>query len=128
VLRTWDDRQVVVPTIKFLETTFQNWTFDSSELIGAVMLHLDPLAEIEPLRTEFKRQLGAHPQWDKRHATLRVSDASAGSIEVRLAMSARDPGDLFELRCAIREAMLAWIREHQPRAIAHGRTDEGEKP
>ena len=38
-------------------------------------------------------------------------------------MSARDPGDLFELRCAIREAMLAWIREHQPLAIARQRTD-----
>jgi small-conductance mechanosensitive channel len=124
VLRTWDERQVVVPTIKFLETTFQNWTRDSSELIGTVMLHLDPLAEIAPLRTEFERQLAAHPLWDRRSAKLRVTEASAASIEVRLAMSARDPGSLFELRCAIREAMLAWIREHQPLAIASQRTEQ----
>ena len=123
VLRTWDERQVVVPTVKFLESTFENWTRDSSELVGAVILHLDPLAEIAPLRTEFERQLAVNPRWDRRSAKLHVTDAAAGSIEVRLAMSARGPGDLFELRCAVREAMLAWIREHQPLAIAHQRTD-----
>ena len=119
VLRTWDERRAVVPTAKFLETTFVNWTRDGSELTGTVMLHLDPLAEIAPLRAEFERQVAAHPLWDRRSADLHVTEASAGSIEVRLAMTARDPGALFELRAAIREDMLAWIREHQPGAIAH---------
>jgi len=123
LLRTWDERQIVVPTVKFLEATFENWTRDSSALVGTVMLHLDPLAEIVPLRAEFERQLAAHPAWDKRSASLKLIDASAGSIAVRLAMSARDPAALFELRCAIREAMLAWIREHQPLAIARQRGD-----
>ena len=118
VLRTWDERRAIVPTSKFLETTFQNWTRDGSELIGTVLLHLDPLAEIAPLREEFERQVAAHPLWDKRSARLHVTEASAGSIEVRLAMSAREPVALFELRSAIREGMLAWIREHQPQAIA----------
>jgi small-conductance mechanosensitive channel len=119
VLRTWDERRAVVPTARFLETTFVNWTRDGSELTGTVMLHLDPLAEIAPLRAEFERQVAAHPLWDRRSADLHVTEASAGSIEVRLAMTARDPGALFELRAAIREDMLAWIREHQPGAIAH---------
>jgi hypothetical protein len=41
-------------------------------------------------------------------------------------MSAHDPAALFELRCAIRETMLAWIREHQPLAIARQRTDHAD--
>jgi small-conductance mechanosensitive channel len=123
VLRTWDERKVIVPTVRFLETTFQDWSRDGSELVGTVMLYLDPLTEIAPLRAEFDRQVAAHPLWDKRDAGLRVTEATAGSIEVRMAMSARDPGDLFELRAAIREAMLAWIRENQPEAIARQRTD-----
>jgi small-conductance mechanosensitive channel len=121
VLRTWDERHVVVPTIKFLESTFQNWTRDGGELTGTVMLHLDPLAEIAPLRAEFERQVASHPLWDRRSASLMVTESSATSIEVRLAMTAADPGNLFNLRCAIREAMLAWIREHQPLAIARQR-------
>jgi small-conductance mechanosensitive channel len=127
VLHTWDERHVIVPTAKFLESTFENATRDRSELVGTVVLHLDPLAEIAPLRAAFERQVAAHPAWDKRSASVRVTDAAAGSIEVRLAMSARDPGALFELRCAIRESMLAWIREHQPRAIAYQRTDEADE-
>ena len=125
VLRTWDERRAVVPTSKFLEATFQNWTRDGSEITGAVLLHLDPLAEIAPLRAEFERQVAASALWDKRSAKLHVTEASAGSIEVRLAMSARDPGALFELRAAVREGMLAWIRTHQPGAIAHQRTEHG---
>ena len=123
VLRTWDERHVIVPTSKFLETTFVNATRRGSELVGTVLLHVDPLTEIGPLRAEFERQVAAHPAWDRRVASLKVTDATAGSIEVRLAMSAREPGALFELRCAIRESMLAWIREHQPAAIARQRTD-----
>jgi small-conductance mechanosensitive channel len=123
VIRTWDERRAIVPTSKFLDTTFVNWTRDGSELTGAVMLHLDPLAEIGPLRAEFERQVAAHPQWDRRAASLHVTEAAAGSIEVRLAMSAREPGALFELRSAIREGMLAWIRENQPHAIAHARSE-----
>src|SRR5262249_30866461 len=124
VLRTWDDRTVIVPTSKFLESTFENWTRDGSALSGTVMLYLDPLAEIAPLRAEFERLIGLNPLWDKRAASLKVTDDSAASIEVRLAMSARTPGDLFELRCTVREAMLAWIREHQPEAIARQRQDQ----
>ena len=40
--------------------------------------------------------------------------------------SGESPRTLFELRCAIRESMLAWIREHQPKAIARQRTDAAE--
>jgi hypothetical protein len=65
--------------------------------------------------------VASHPLWDRRSASLMVTESSATSIEVRLAMTAADPGNLFNLRCAIREAMLAWIREHQPLAIARQR-------
>ncbi len=117
VLRAWDERKVIVPTARFLETTFQNWSRDGSELVGTVLLYLHPLAEIAPLRAEFERQIAAHPLWDKREAALWVTDAAAGAIEVRLTMSAREPGELFKLRAGMREAMLAWIREHQPEAL-----------
>lgn len=117
VLRTWDERRVIVPTSKFLETTFENWTRDGSEPVGNVLLQLAPATDLAPLRAEFERQLAANPLWDRRTASAKVTDAAAGSITVQLAMSARDPGALFELRSAIREGLLAWLREHQPQAL-----------
>jgi small-conductance mechanosensitive channel len=121
VVRTWDERRLVVPITRFLEAPFQNWTRDSANLLAPVILHLDPLAEITPIRGEFVRQVNAHELWDGRICVLQVTEASVDAIEVRLLMSAKDAPTAFDLRCAIRESMLAWIRENQPEAIVRRR-------
>ncbi len=123
VVRTWDERRLIVPITKFLEEVFQNWTRDSADLLAPVMLHLDALADIAPLRAEFERQVAAHPLWDKRVQVLQVTETATDSIEVRLLMSAKDAPTAFDLRCAIREGMLAWIRENQSEAIVRRRIE-----
>lgn len=121
VVKLWDERRLVVPTNKFLEETFENWTKRGSELLGTVMLYLDPLTDLEPIRTEFERQIRGHRDWDERAQAVQVTNTVADAIEVRLLMSARDASDLFNLRCDIRESMLAWLRENQPGAIVRRR-------
>ena len=122
VVRTWDQRRLVVPTSKFLDNTFENWTRNGAELFGPAFLQLDPLAEIAPLRAEFERLVEAHPLWDKRKKEFKVTDMAKDSIEVRMVVSAANGGDLFLLRADMREGMLAYIREHQPHAIARARS------
>lgn len=121
VVRIWDERRLIVPTSRFLEDTFPNWTRETSQILGTVFLHLDPLADIARLRAEFERQVEAHPLWDKRARAVQVTETSADSIEVRLLMSAANAGDAFDLRCAMRESMLAWIRDAMPEAIPRQR-------
>ncbi|MGB3797276.1 MAG: mechanosensitive ion channel domain-containing protein [Alteraurantiacibacter sp.] len=118
VVRVWDERRLVVPVNKFLEETFQNWTRKGSELLGTVFLHLDPLAEVPRLRAEFERLIHANPLWDRRVQVVQVTETTLDSIEVRLLMSAKDAPTAFDLRCQIREAMLAFIRQEMPEAIA----------
>ena len=48
---------------------------------------------------------------------MQVGEARVGSIELRLVMSAADPAALANLRFAVREAMLEWLREHLPEAL-----------
>lgn len=117
VLRLWDERTAIVPTSRFLDNTFENWTRASEVLTGAVLLQLDPIAEVTALRAEFERFVAEQPQWDGRTARAVVTDARAGSIEVRLAMSAASVAELAELRFAVREHMLDWLRREQPRAL-----------
>lgn len=116
-VRTWDERVLVVPTSRFLDESFENWSRVNERLTGPVMLHLDPEAHIEPIRAEFERFLTGHPLWDKRNLEVLLTDAYASSIELRLSMSAETIGDLFKLRCDVREHMLAWLRDHQPEAL-----------
>ncbi|MDE8653024.1 mechanosensitive ion channel family protein [Novosphingobium album (ex Liu et al. 2023)] len=122
VVRLWDERRLVVPSNRFLEDTFQNWTKTTSQLLGTVMLYLDHATDIAPIRAEYTRQITAHRLWDQRAQTLQVTDTSDDSIEVRLLMSAKDGPTLFDLRCEIRESMLDWIRRNQPEALTRRRT------
>ena len=122
-VRTWDERVLVVPTSRFLDQSFENWSRVSEKLTGPVMLHLDPVAEIEPIREEFERFVKAHELWDGRNLALLMTEAYPESIELRLSMSADTIGDLWTLRCAVREHMLAWLKENQPDALIRHRLE-----
>ena len=120
-VRTWDERLWIVPTTRFLEESFENWSRTSEMLTGPVFLHLDPATDVAPIRAEFLRFLETHDEWDRRTGALYVTEAYPESIELRLAMSAATIGDLWELRCAVREHMLAWLRREMPDALIRHR-------
>ncbi|MGF7155134.1 mechanosensitive ion channel family protein [Novosphingobium gossypii] len=121
VVRLWDERRLVVPSNRFLEDTFQNWTKTTSQLLGTVFLYLDHGTEIGPIREEYTRQIKAHRLFDGRAQVLQVTDCRDQTLEVRLLMSARDGPTLFDLRCEIRESMMDWIRREMPAALARRR-------
>ena len=122
-VRTWDERVLVVPTSRFLDESFENWSRVSEKLTGPVMLHLDPATDVEPIRTEFERFVKQHPLWDGRNLAMLMTEAYPESIELRLSMSAETIGDLWNLRCAVREHMLAWLRVRMPDALIRHRLE-----
>lgn len=117
VVRTGDERRLIVPTIKFLDTTFQNWTRVAGGITGAVVLPIVPGHEIAPIRAAFKAALATRAEWDGRTAELQVFEVRVDAIELRLMMSAADPAALVRLRLAMREAMLEWLRVEMPDAL-----------
>lgn len=123
VVRIWDERAVIVPTSHFLDQSFENWSRKSEMLTGPVYLHLDPATEIEPIRNEFTRFVATQEQWDGRTAMLLMTEAYPESIELRLAVSSRTIGDLFELRCIVREHMIGWLREEMPGSLIRHRLE-----
>ncbi|MXO75177.1 mechanosensitive ion channel [Altererythrobacter aerius] len=125
VVRMWDERAAIVPTSRFLDNTFENWSRASELLTGPVYLHLDPAAEVGPIRAEFERFLAEQPAWDGRTGKLLMTEARAGSVELRMAVSAATISDLFELRAAVREHMLDWLRRAQPAALLHSSVTTG---
>ena len=122
-VRTWDERVLVVPTMRFLDESFENWSRVDEKLTGPVMLNLDPIADIEPIRAEFERYVQAHPLWDGRNLQLLMTEAYPESVELRLSMSAETIGDLWTLRCAVREHMLGWLKTNQPEALIRHRLE-----
>ncbi|MBD60031.1 MAG: mechanosensitive ion channel protein MscS [Citromicrobium sp.] len=123
VVRVWDERVLVVPTGKFFEESFENWSRSADRLTGVVMLNLDPIADVPPIRQAFLAFLHDHPLWDRRDAAALVVDAHPESIALRLSMTAASIGELWDLRCAVREHMLAWLRANQPVALIRHRLE-----
>jgi small-conductance mechanosensitive channel len=122
-VRSWDERVLIVPTCRFIDQSFENWSRKNEKLTGPVMLHLDPISDIDPIRAEFENFVQNHDLWDQRTCELLVTEAYPESIELRLAVSSGAIGDLWKLRCALREHMLKWLRENQPDALIRHRLE-----
>jgi small-conductance mechanosensitive channel len=117
IVRLWDERRMLLPLTYFLQRPFQNWTHETTNRLGTVMLYLDYGVPVDPLRAKLAELLEASPLWDGRANAVQVTDVKDRTMEVRLLLSAADSGKLFDLRCAIREAMIAWLCEAFPTAL-----------
>ena len=123
VIRIWDDRRLIVPVSKFLENSFQNWTRETSELLGTAFLQVDPTADVPRIRAHFEAMVKASPRWDRRVCGLQVTDIQTDHMELRCLVSARDASLAFDLRCDVREAMMAFLRDQMPEALPRRRSE-----
>ncbi|SEP03881.1 mechanosensitive ion channel family protein [Aquisalimonas asiatica] len=114
VLRVWDLRRLVVPLQWFIENPFQNWTRHSTDLLGTVFLWVDYRMPVDALRTEFLRLLELAPEWDGATSTVQVTDSSSQALQVRFLMSASDSTRTWDLRCRIREGLVAYVQREHP--------------
>ena len=116
-IRIWDDRRLTMPVSYFNSQPYENWSRGGPEVTGTVFLHLDHFAPVAELREKLHDYLRSRPEWDGRSWSLVVTDTTPTTIEVRAAMSARNPDDLWRLRCAVREELVTWLRDHHPYAL-----------
>lgn len=118
VVRLWDERRMVLPSTFFTTTPFENWTRRDSALLGSVVVEVDWRADVEGMREELHRVLSEDDLWDGRVGVLQVTDAVGSVLQLRALVSAADAGATFDLRCHVREALVAWLVEH-PSGLPH---------
>lgn len=123
VIRLWDLRRMVVPLSYFMEKPFQNWTRQSTSIIGAVHWYLDYATPVGAVRARFLELLKESKLWNGDVAALQVTDTKEGTVEVRGLMSAASSGAAFDLRCEVRERLIAWLQETYPHALPRGRIE-----
>ncbi|HKK78956.1 MAG TPA: mechanosensitive ion channel domain-containing protein [Phaeodactylibacter sp.] len=123
IVRIWDERRLVVPLNYFNEKPFQNWTRASSELLAYVYLYADYRLPVQALREELDRLLEDEPLWDERVKNVQVTNADRSTLEVRALMSARNASDAWDLRCKVREQLIAFIQENYPESLPRTRVE-----
>ncbi|GAB3844286.1 hypothetical protein GCM10029963_20690 [Micromonospora andamanensis] len=126
VVQIWDDRRLILPTSYFTSTPFQNWTRTEAAVLGTAEFEVDWSIPVQAMREELRRLVESTELWDGRVCVLQVTDATGGMIKVRALVSAGNAGALWDLRCRVREHLVAWVRDHQPTAMPRLRTEVGD--
>jgi small-conductance mechanosensitive channel len=117
VVHIWDDRRLVLPLGYFLARPFQNWTRSGTALLAAITLELDYATPVEALRREAGAILAASPLWDRTSWSLQVTEAGERTMRVRVVASAADSSRAWDLRCELREKLIAFLQERHPEAL-----------
>jgi small-conductance mechanosensitive channel len=117
VVRLWDWRRMIVPLSYFIEKPFQNWTRDSAALIGSAFFYLDYRAPVGAIRDKLNEIVKASKNWNGQVVNLAVTDTKQGTIELRAVMSANSAGQAFDLRCEVREKIIAFLQSEHPHAL-----------
>jgi small-conductance mechanosensitive channel len=123
VLRLWDLRRMIVPLTYFIEKPFQNWTRESSTLIGTVLMYLDYRTPVGALRNKAEEIVRASNRWDGRVFNVAVTDFKNDTMEVRILASAGNAGAVFDLRCEIREKLIDFLQREHPEVLPRQRTE-----
>ncbi len=117
VVRIWDLRRMVLPISYFIEKPFQNWTRQTADLLGTVFLYTDYTVPVQAVREHLFKVLDGTPLWDKKVWNLQVTDSTDKTMELRALMSAPNSSQAWDLRCYVREQMVAFLQEHYPQSL-----------
>jgi small-conductance mechanosensitive channel len=117
VVRIWDDRRLVVPLSYFIEKPFQNWTRMSANILGSVFVWADYTLPIAELRQAVQRIVVGFKDWDRRFWNLQVTDTTDRAMQLRVLATAADASKAWDLRCEIREKLLAFLQQQYPQSL-----------
>ena len=117
VVKIWDLRRLVVPLSYFIENSFQNWTRESSDIMGTAFLYVDYSIPVDILRQQLNTIVDASHLWDNKVCSLQVTNLTDRVMELRCLVSSRNSSENFDLRCLVREQMTAFIQQNYPEAF-----------
>lgn len=123
VVKIWDLRRMILPLSYFIEHPFQNWTRTSADILGSVFLYTDYRVPVDALRSELQRILKSTPLWRGQVAVLQVTDATEHAVQLRALMDSTNSSQSWDLRCLVREKLIAYLQTHYPDSLPRTRVD-----
>lgn len=123
VVRIWDKRRLVLPTTYFIETPFENWTKNSTDILGYIYLYMDYSVPIDAVREELEKFLVECEEWDGETQNVQVTNATEKTVELRVLFSAKDPSTAWSLKTKARERLIKFLREKYPGSLPRTRIE-----
>ncbi|GAB3224317.1 mechanosensitive ion channel family protein [Spirosoma arcticum] len=121
IVRLWDRRRLILPITYFVETPFENWTRSDASITGSVFLYLDYNVPVDRIREKARELAEAEPLWNGDVFAVQVTETQPTCLVIRVLVSAQDAPSAFDLRCHIREQLIAFIRDEYPQSLPQTR-------
>ncbi|MBD3245622.1 MAG: mechanosensitive ion channel [Candidatus Omnitrophica bacterium] len=112
MIRTWDNRRIIVPNNILASTVMQNWTIKDPSLLGSVMLYVDYLCDVEQIKSWVREIVGQSQFATKEKvAVVQVVDFTERTMVLRILSKGKDAPETWSLRCEIREKLIEKFRD-----------------
>src|SRR5699024_12521527 len=72
----------------------------------------------DALRARLRALVESSDLWDGRDVSIQVLDIANERATLRVAVSARNAGELWDLQCLVREDFIKFISEEHPQALS----------
>ena len=82
-----------------------------------IIILVDYSLPVEETRKAVREIVETNPKWDRRFWNLQVSDASEHTMQIRVLCTAADSSIAWDLRCDVREKLIAFIQKHYPQSL-----------
>ncbi len=131
-IRIWDDRRLIV--LHWLissKNRFRTGRVRPPSCFGSVFVWVDYTLPLDELRKALSRKSSSQIHfWDKRFWNVQVTDSSDKTMKIRVLASSTDSSKCWDLRCVIREKLIAYIQIIHPDSLPQVRTMQtgGGKP
>lgn len=79
---------------------------------------------MDALRQKVEQVARASPLWEGGVVAVQVTDFREFTMEVRILVSARNASRAFDLRCLMREEIVAFLQKDHPGALPRLRNGE----
>jgi small-conductance mechanosensitive channel len=123
VMKLWDERRLIVPLQWMIENPFQNWTRNRADILGSVFVWVDYRMPLEPVHEAARKACEASPLWDGRVCVVQTVDATDRAVQIRILVSSGDSARNFDLRVAVREALIRMMQRDYPDCLPRVRAE-----
>jgi small-conductance mechanosensitive channel len=107
VIKTWDNRRVIIPNSLLANEVIENWTVRDPTLLGAVTVYVDYACDVDKVKIWVKEIVDASPYSSKEKlAVVQVVDFTEKSMVLRILGKGEDAPGTWNLRCEIREKLI----------------------
>lgn len=114
VLKTWDERRLIVPMRYFVMEIIENWSHTEVHQTCVVYLYVDYGADIAAIRQKYIELVKENELWDgETEPELYTISISETTIKLRGTVASDGALNAWTLECAVREQMLSYLYQNQ---------------